>query len=308
MQRLCITIILLSLVCIGAIAQAIEAPDRVIDASFEQSALDLNAGYWRLEGAGGFTTDAAHAGNAAAQLIGPQRYESAWVQTIAKALVPGQEYIVTAWAKAEVDGAVASIGIRWDEGYPRVFRGLRAQDGWQRIEFRFQVPDPVPPEIALVLSGEHDGLLLWDDIELFEARDLQQQIAAEWEPLLAAGRSLYTGLVINATGLGVERGMSPRIYDTEGHILFAGAGASGEQLITQGVVAYTRSLDDAVIHPRLSVHETYPLRLPLIVDAVEGRDMPRTGIVLSQADARRVREALQTYDFFGRFAVVIIVD
>lgn len=309
MRRYWIIPFLIVLVGLTGVGLGAEQLDLLKDGSFEQSAQDPALGYWTLEGLGGFVRGDARDGSVAARLIGPQRYTSAWVQEFTEGLEPGREYIVSAWVKAEVDGAVASVGVRWDEAYPRVFRGLRAAEGWQRIEFRFQVPaDGVPAGMALVLTGEHEGSLLWDDVRIFEAQSLQERLAAEWMPRLQSGEPVYTGLVVNATGLNVERGMSPRIYDHEGNILFAGAGASSEQLITYGVVAYARTLEDAVVHPRLNVHEAYPLRLPLIVDAVDGRDVPRTGVVLSEADSRRVREALQQYDFFGRFAVVIVVD
>ena len=103
--------------------------------------------------------------------------------------------------------------------------------------------------------------------------------------------------------------MSPKVYDYEGNILFAGVEAT--RVISSsntGIVAYTRSIEEALSHPRLNVHEEYPLRLPLIVDALDGRDFAGAGVVLGASDTRTIRKALQEYDFFGRFAVIIVVD
>lgn len=296
------------LIVFAGIATA-EEPDVVVhDGSFEESAQNPQLSRWTLHGPGAFDDQTAFDGNVSAKLLGPQRFTAEWTYEFPDGLVAGREYVVSAWVKAERDGAVASLGVRWTGGYPRIYRGLQAESGWQRIEILFTVPVPAPERIEIVLSGDHDGALWWDLVEIVEARDLTERLAAEWEPRLASGEFIYTGLIINAKGLGVERGMSPKVYDHEGNILFAGVEATGEQLINRGIVAYTRSIEEALSHPRLNVHEEYPLRLPLIVDAVDGRDLPRTGVVLGARDTRLIREALQEYDFFGRFAVIIVID
>lgn len=281
---------------------------QVEDGNFEASAQNPQLGLWVLNGTGAFDNNEALDGNVSAQLQGPQRFTSEWTYVFPDGLVAGREYIISAWVKAERDGAVASLGMRWASGYPRILRGLQADSDWQRIEMLFTVPTPAPEKIEVVLTGDHDGALWWDRVELFEARDLGERLAAEWAPRLASGESIYTGLIINAKGLDIQRGMSPKVYDNQGHILFAGAEATGEQLISSGIVAYTRDLEDALSHPRLNVHDEYPLRLPLIVDALDGRDSPRTGITLGATDSRNVRAALQEYDFFGRYAVIIVID
>lgn len=301
-------VIVLLIVAFAGIAAAEEPIAQVHDGSFETSWQNPQLNYWTLNGSGAFDTQTVFDGNVAAKLQGPQRFTAEWVYTFPEGLVAGREYVVSAWVKAERDGAVASLGMRWLGGYPRIYRGLQGDSEWQRMEMLFTVPDPAPERIEIVLSGEHDGALWWDRVEIFEARDLGERLAAEWEPRLASGEALYTGLIINAKGLGVERGMSPKVYDYEGNILFAGVEATGDQLINTGIVAYTRSIEEALSHPRLNVHEEYPLRLPLIVDALDGRDLPRTGVVLGASDTRTIRKALQEYDFFGRFAVIIVVD
>src|SRR5690606_41421606 len=52
----------------------------------------------------------------------------------------------------------------------------------------------------------------------------------------------------------------------------------------------------------------YPYRLPLIVEAVGVVDDPfRASVIVSVADAQRIRRELQKYDFLGRWAVVFII-
>lgn len=227
------------------------------------------------------------------------------VQTVGPTLQPGRRYTVTAWVRALQPGSVAVVGVRWEGGYPRVFRGIEPEEGWVKIEFRFDAPTR-PGWRQVVLSGS--GALVWDEIGLFEADTLEERLAKEWEERLSSGDPIYTGLVINAKGTDLERGMSPRIWDEDGQLVFAGIGAGDSQMFEQGLVAYSTELRDGTSHPRLKVSDAYPLRLPLVVDAQGTRGLPRTDVIIGAADARRIREAVAAYDFLGRFAVVIVLE
>ncbi|MBO2520983.1 MAG: hypothetical protein LOD85_08520 [Clostridia bacterium] len=227
------------------------------------------------------------------------------VQTVGPALEPGLRYTVTAWVRALAPGSVAVVGVRWEGGHPRVFRGIDPEDGWVKIEFRFDAPtQPGWRQVVLTGSGE----MVWDDIGLFEADSLEQRLAREWEERLSRGEPIYTGLVVNAKGTDLQRGMNPRIWDEDGQLVFAGIGANQAQMMAEGLVAYATDLSDGVAHPRLRVSDVYPLRLPLVVDAQGTRGLPRTDVVIGRADAERIREAVKEYDFLGRFAVVIVLD
>ena len=96
------------------------------------------------------------------------------VQTVGPALEPGLRYTVTAWVRALAPGSVAVVGVRWEGGHPRVFRGIDPEDGWVKIEFRFDAPtQPGWRQVVLTGSGE----MVWDDIGLFEADSLEQRLA-----------------------------------------------------------------------------------------------------------------------------------
>ncbi len=103
-------------------------------------------------------------------------------------------------------------------------------------------------------------------------------------------------------------GDEPRIWDENGQLVFAGIEAGETQLYSLGIVAYSTDLREATSHPRLKVSDAYPFRLPLIIDAQGTRGLPRTDVIIGAADARRIREAVEEYDFLGRFAVVFVLE
>ncbi len=295
-------LLLLSLSTGGAAAQ--EFPSSIEANHLRNSTFD-DESYWILRGASGVTTSAGRGGGGGVRVASEREYDAQVIQTVGPRLVPGRRYTVSAWVRATSPQAVAVIGVRWDGGHPRVFRGVQPEDGWSKIEFRFVAPQDDGWR-QVVLSGT--GELVWDDVALYEADTLEARLAAGWEELLASEADVFTGLVVNAKGTGLVRGMNPRIYDESGRLVFAGVEAGDEQMYSRGIVAYATELAEAIAHPRLEVSEIYPLRLPLIVDAQEAVGLPSTAVVIGDADAQRIRRAVQHYDFLGRFSILFVLE
>jgi len=297
--------LLLGLAAPGAIDVAWAAPvGAQLENHVRNPGFDGNE-HWIFKGDARVEPGSGRGGGSGARLVSAQLYDSEIVQTVGVRLVPGRRYTVTAWVRAASPDAVAVIGVRWDGGHPRVLRGLDPDEGWSKIEFRFVAPAEEGWR-QVVLSGS--GALIWDDVALVEAETLEARLAASWEELLAAGSEVYTGLVVNAKGTDLSRGMNPRIVSEDGRLIFAGVNAGEQQMVSEGIVAYATDLESAIRHPRLEVSHLFPLRLPLVVDAQGTTGLPRTAVVIGNADAERILRAVERYDFLGRFAVVFVVE
>lgn len=268
------------------------------------SAFD-DVSFWLLKGEADFASGVGRGGSGAVTLTSNREYDAEIIQTVGPRLVTDRRYTISAWVRATTDDAVAVIGIRWDGGHPRVFRGVRPEDGWSKIEFRFAAPE-ADGWRQVVLSGT--GGLIWDDVSLYEADTLEARLAANWESLLLTEQDVFTGLVVNAKGTGLVRGMNPRIFDERGRLVFAGIDAGDVQMYTRGIVAYATDLATGTAHPRLEVSDIYPLRVPLVIDAQGVLGLPPTAVVIGDSDAERIRRAVQQYDFLGRFAIVFVLE
>jgi hypothetical protein len=295
---------------IGFIASEAYASEMVVDGSFRRLGNQPGESAWIIPAVGGVESGVGRVSEGtsdtqgyAAFLALTSDYAAELVQPLLS-LVPGREYILTAWVRTEKSGVQASIGIRTQQGYTRLYRGL-STDGWERIELRFTAAEGWA---QIVLSNTTGTDVYWDDISLQEYQTVAEMVAAQWDAQLKLGKPLYTGLVVNAIGTGLERGMSPKIYDIKGKLIFSGVGASFDQLIRKGLVAYVHTLEEATAHPRLAVSDAYPLRLPLVVEAQGVSGMPRTGVIIGAEDARKLRAATNQYDFLGRYAIVFVVD
>lgn len=234
--------------------------------------------------------------------------EMTWLQRDVP-LLAGARYVISGRIRSDAP-AVAVIGVDWtsqggNEGQ-RLHRGIGADGGWHRIELEFVATDTGPATV--VFGGVVHGSVWWDDVSLRRVDDRPQQLAAQWERLVEEHGEVYTGLIVDARGLGLRRGMSPKIVDERGRVVYAGMEADRSVVIGRGLVSYLFEPNDALKHSRLAVNEQFPHTAPLIVSATALADDPiRASVVISVADAERIQRELEKYDFLGRYAVVFIL-
>ncbi|MBA3018524.1 MAG: hypothetical protein FP811_10335 [Desulfobacteraceae bacterium] len=129
---------------------------------------------------------------------------------------------------------------------------------------------------------------------------------------------MYTGLVVDARGLGLRPAMAPRIlvqlnstfkvlYGPEVVFKEGEAGVSygsfpKEQAVMQGLCGYEKTLKSA--------YNARSGENPLTVRAIEvkRRRGKSDDVVISREDADRILEAVKNNDFFKECRVVIVVD
>ena len=125
-------------------------------------------------------------------------------------------------------------------------------------------------------------------------------------PLPAGGSNLasggsFTGLVVAARGLGVTPAMSPKVYDPEGREVYGSAHVSREFAVSQGVVGYVKSLEQAQQTDRVKGN-------PAVVKAVEAKGPNKADLVVSKEDAERLRTLSQQQTFMREARVMIVLD
>jgi len=109
-----------------------------------------------------------------------------------------------------------------------------------------------------------------------------------------------TGLIIDARGLGVLTAMSPKIYDEDGKEVYGTVQCTPDFAIEVGIVGYPRSMEQALKSERLG-------KSPLVVKGLRRGTKFATDVVISNADAARIRAADAKCGFFSRCAVSILI-
>ena len=98
----------------------------------------------------------------------------------------------------------------------------------------------------------------------------------------------YTGVIVDAGGMGLKPSFSPVIYDTNGRAIYGVSNINYDQAISQGMVGYSSSLSSAQTLPRIGGS-------PLVVKAVQVRGGNNStnpvNVVVSVDDGDRILAA-----------------
>lgn len=220
-------------------------------------------------------------------------------------LEAGARYEVSVRIKTALQDAptLAAVYIQNEHGQylrsTQLSRSLAGPNEWQHISTIVTAP-PGATHATVVFSAPEGVEMEWDE---FNIRRVQLDLADE--ALIEQGL-VYTGLIVDARGLGLQRGMSPRIYSESGQLVYAGVAVAYEFLQEAGIASYGQDLTPELLK-RIQPKGTVKVS-PLVVRALEVTGSPETNVVISDDDAQAILDALNVYDFLAQYSVVFLVD
>ncbi len=112
---------------------------------------------------------------------------------------------------------------------------------------------------------------------------------------------LYTGLIVDARGLGVRPAMAPKILNEDGKEIYGSAWISRDYAVREGMVGYLNDPSAAQTNPRVAGK-------PLMVKAIKASGDARVDTIISNADAATIRSAAQNLGILEKCRVIILVD
>lgn len=162
--------------------------------------------------------------------------------------------------------------------------------------------------VRMSLLGGFAQLMLPDEIrqvepirQVGEARTPPRTETILASSAVSAQSGLYTGLVVDARGIGAKPAMAPLLVDENGKEVFGSAFVSREYAVQYGVCEYVRTLGDPTRMPRVAPR-------PLVVKGLHTLPNRDCDIVISNADAARLRDVSENLNFLKQCRVIIIVD
>lgn len=120
-------------------------------------------------------------------------------------------------------------------------------------------------------------------------------------PAPAPAPVTYTGLVVDARGIGARPAMSPRIYDEDGKEVYGSANVDREYAIQQGMSGYARDLTAAQSNQRVTAN-------PVTVKALKTGGPGKSDVIISNADAGQIRASAENASFMKKCRVMIVLD
>ena len=227
-------------------------------------------------------------------------------------LKPEGKYRVITHIKGEQPNAIVTLAVsildhtNTQIAQTQVQRGLGNPDLWYLITAEIDVPANAE-KTKVSITVNHAGQYMWQGLRVEDIDHSSDALKAEWDAKLAKHGQIYTGLVIDARGLNVKRGMSPRIWSESGQLIYGGLSASYEYMHGIGLVSYAHEMNAQTLQ-RITVDPDYPLAVPLVIGATSALQPGQTNVTISNNDALRVLAALEKYDFLARYSVVFLID
>ncbi|MBN2103125.1 LPP20 family lipoprotein [bacterium] len=123
------------------------------------------------------------------------------------------------------------------------------------------------------------------------------------EPPSAAGTStgVVTGLIVDASGLGLRPAMAPKVLDESMNEIYGSKFVSREYAVDIGMVGYDKNVEKAAKNERVA-------DTPLVVKAVKATGPNKTDVVVSAADATKIHNAAANMNFLQHCKVMFILD
>lgn len=115
------------------------------------------------------------------------------------------------------------------------------------------------------------------------------------------GSATYTGLIVDARGLGLRPAMAPTVLDEQGDEVYGSRYVSREYAVDIGMAGYEKDINRAARNERVTDN-------PLIVQGVKAAGPNKTDVVVSAADASKIHSAAANMNFLERCKVMLILD
>ncbi|NKB80300.1 MAG: hypothetical protein GKS05_00095 [Nitrospirales bacterium] len=132
--------------------------------------------------------------------------------------------------------------------------------------------------------------------EMFESRT-HKEFALPDQPFQRS----YTGLIVDARGIGLRPALIPRLLSEHSQEFYVGGVVSRDRAVESGVVGYSKDLVAASRQHRISDQ-------PLIVKGQRTAGAKKTDIVLGQKDIARIQLADSSTHFLEQARVVVVYD
>ena len=111
---------------------------------------------------------------------------------------------------------------------------------------------------------------------------------------------VYTGLIIDCTGVSLVPALAPKIYSASGKEVYGSSMVSQSYATQQGMIGYDKKINNAKSNPRVAKN-------PLVVKATGVKGTNKADIVISDADAAKIENAAKQLKFLGECRVIAIV-
>lgn len=135
--------------------------------------------------------------------------------------------------------------------------------------------------------------------EIRQIPKINSEINPKMVPVIE--KSLYSGLIIDARGLGIEPVLDPVIVSEQGHQVYSSVFISREFAVQSGVCKYVCGLDQALQDKRIGDN-------PLVLKGLRKEGTKNATLVMSMSDYFTLEKLTERHTFLNECRVIIVRD
>ncbi len=155
----------------------------------------------------------------------------------------------------------------------------------------------LPMLVGIILAMNQNSVFA-ESVSISASTSVSTEIKLEINSETEKKSSVYTGVIVDCRGLGLQTAASPVIKNESGKIIYGDKDLNFDLINEIGMAEYATSIQDS--KPRAGEN-------PLIVRAVK-LDKFNSNPILSNNDAEKVVLADETGEFFKDLKVVFLTD
>jgi len=164
----------------------------------------------------------------------------------------------------------------------------------QVVDIAYMSDGSVEATVAMNMRGGFSNLMLPKSIQ--SIRPIEQPQVAPSEK-----GETFTGLVVDTRGFNIKPAMAPKIVDEDGNEVYGSSYVSRDFAINQGMAGYAKDLTAAQTNNRVTNN-------PLTVKGVKTAQTGDSDIVISSADAAKIKGSGENLSFMQKCRVMIVLD
>ena len=167
------------------------------------------------------------------------------------------------------------------------------------VDTRYMSDGSVEVDVEVPLSGVlSDAFLpMQQGMPMAPGQGYPLGPAAGFQPM----NQVFTGLIIDARGIGLRPAMAPKIVDEMGNEVYGTGFVSRDYAVQIGVVGYDKDINRAQKNERVTDN-------PLVIKGIKVSGTNKTDVVISNNDAQNVLNAGKNLNFMEQCKVMIILD
>jgi hypothetical protein len=151
--------------------------------------------------------------------------------------------------------------------------------------------------VEMKLTGDFSGVML-------PKPSPRTEPLPQYKKPVVDGRAIqksYSGLVVDAQGIGAHAALAPRLLNEQGDEAYSVAYVEQRGVAEQGIAIYVSDSSSANANPRVT-------NTPLLVKALRASGNNHTDLVISDADAQTIHGVPDHFKFLKQAKVLVILD